>query len=106
MSAAAQIIDSEGNIPGGPDGTRRIGGAEPSAEPAKLASPPEDAALAEAEERIGRLLPADFVSSTRLATAASGRAMACSRSPSRSRMSKKGKIGTNLLSLRPTASAP
>ena len=49
-----------GMLMAGPDGTYRIGGAEPSAEPAKLASPPEDAALAEAEERIGRLLPAEL----------------------------------------------
>lgn len=49
-----------GMLMAGPDGTYRIGGAEPPAEPTKLAASPGEAALAEAAQRIGRPLPPEL----------------------------------------------
>lgn len=49
-----------GMLMAGPDGTYRIGGAEPPRQPAGLASPPDEAALSEAEQRIGRTLPTEL----------------------------------------------
>lgn len=75
--AAAQLQGMLGNLAGmfggmaglqqgmknmvmaGPDGSYRLGGDAP-AEPAKLAGPPDEGSLGEAERRIGRALPAEL----------------------------------------------
>jgi hypothetical protein len=49
-----------GMLMAGPEGTYRLGGAESPAEPATLAGPPGDAALADAEKHIGRTLPTEL----------------------------------------------
>lgn len=49
-----------GMMMAGPDGIYRVGGGEDPVEPAKLPGTPGDAALGEAEKRIGRPLPAEL----------------------------------------------